>query len=54
MVCSERSLAQGKDDNCTEYLCISNEDSEAWQKVDPKIREKYEKGGNDLGNAPGR
>jgi hypothetical protein len=49
------SLAQGKDDNWTEYLCTANEDADAWQKVDPKIREKYEKGGDDApGNPRGR
>jgi hypothetical protein len=41
------SLAQGKDDNWTEYLCTANEDSENWKKVDPTIREQYEKGGTD-------
>jgi len=38
------SLAQGKDDSWTEYLCTANEDAEAWKKVDPKIREQYENG----------
>jgi hypothetical protein len=38
------SLAQGKDDNWTEYLCTANEDSNAYQGIDPKIREDYEKG----------
>jgi hypothetical protein len=49
------TLAQGKDDNWTEYLCTANEDSDAWKKVDPKIREKYENGGTDgQGNPLGR
>jgi hypothetical protein len=39
------SLAQGKDDTWTEYLCTANEDSENYQKIDPKIREEYEKRG---------
>ena len=41
------SLAQGKDDNWTEYLCTANEDDENWKKIDRKIREQYEKGGAD-------
>jgi hypothetical protein len=51
------SLAQGKDDNYTEYLCTANEDSDAWKKVDPTIKEKYENGATDgQGNpaGPGR
>jgi hypothetical protein len=48
------SLAQGKDDNWTEYLCTANEDADNWQKIDPAIREKYEKGGTDgQGNSSG-
>lgn len=39
------SLAQGKDDNWTEYLCTANEDADAYKQMDPKIREEYEKGG---------
>jgi hypothetical protein len=38
------SLAQGKDDDWTEYLCTANEDSDAYKKIDPTYREKYEKG----------
>ena len=38
------ALAQGKDDNWTEYLCTANEDSDAYKKIDPAYREKYEKG----------
>ena len=39
------SLAQAKDDNWTEYLCTANEDHAAYENIDPKFREKYEKGG---------
>jgi hypothetical protein len=38
------SLAQGKDDTWSEYLCTANEDDATYQKIDPKIREDYEKG----------
>src|ERR1700733_911426 len=38
------SLAQDRNDTWTEYLCTANEDSDAYQKIDPKIREDYEKG----------
>jgi hypothetical protein len=51
------SLAQAKDDNWTEYLCTANEDSDAYKKVDPKLREQYENGrsGTDVnGNPVGR
>jgi hypothetical protein len=51
------SLAQGKDDNWTEYLCTANEDADNWKKVDPTIREQYEKGGTGTdgdGNPIGR
>jgi hypothetical protein len=51
------SLAQGADDNWTEYLCTANEDSDAWKKIDPKIKEQYEKGGTGTdgeGNPNGR
>ncbi len=46
------SLAQAKDDNWTEYLCTANEDSDAWKKVDPKVREKYENGHADGQGVP--
>jgi hypothetical protein len=39
------SLAQGKDDNWTEYLCTANEDAEHYQKIDPTFREQYERPG---------
>jgi hypothetical protein len=49
------TLAQGKDDNYTEYLCTANEDDENWKKIDPKIRDQYEKGQADgQGNPAGR
>jgi hypothetical protein len=39
------SLAQGKNDTWTEYLCTANEDDVNYNKIDPKLREQYEKGG---------
>ena len=38
------SLAQGKDDNWTEYLCTANEDSDSYKEIDPTFRDKYENG----------
>jgi len=47
------SLAQGKDDNWTEYLCTANEDADNYQKIDdPNFKQQYEKGGQ--GQAPGQ
>lgn len=51
------SLAQGKDDNWTEYLCTANEDSDQWKTIDSNIKDKYEKGGSGTdgeGNPIGR
>jgi hypothetical protein len=39
------TLAQGKNDTWTEYLCTANEDDVNYNKIDPKLREQYEKGG---------
>ena len=39
------TLAQGKDDNWTQYLCTGNEDSDAYQKEDQQLRDQYEKHG---------
>lgn len=48
------SLAQGKDDNWTEYLCTANEDADNYDKFDTKIKDDYEKGKMPLGNAAGQ
>ena len=39
------TLAQGKDDNWTEYLCTANEDDQNYNKIDPNFKQQYEKGG---------
>jgi hypothetical protein len=46
------SLAQGKDDNWTEYLCTANEDADNYKKIDENYRDQYEKGGQ--GQGPGQ
>ena len=51
------SLAQGADDNWTEYLCTANEDDQQWKTIDSSIKENYEKGGTGTdgdGNPVGR
>jgi hypothetical protein len=48
------SLAQGANDNWTEYLCTANEDAVEYQQLDQKLKDDYEKGrgGTDANGNP--